>query len=213
VVGATGALAVAVVVAVTWLLTRPEPSARSSFAPGGKASACRSDQLEDPARAHRVEALLRSTAEGRRLLESQPAPVPICFASGDASALVNGGPALLDRAASDGENAARLGHLLLHATERMPFSGALDPRRPCAALVEEAVRAEARAHALELELRRALRVTAPRRRYDFEADYFATSPERRLELLADRLRAAPDGLARAYAERCAQLRAAGGRGR
>ena len=50
---------------------------------------------------------------------------------------------------------------------------------------------EADAHALELDTRRALRVTTAR--YPFESEYFATPPARRRDWLRDYFAAHPQG--------------------
>ncbi len=188
-VASAGGLAVALVVAGLWLATRP-------------VARCGHGLREDLGRAQRVEKRLASSARGRELLAR--ARPPLCFADAEASALVEGGAALLDAEAGDAENAARLGHLLLHAVEGPPFAARAGV--PCAALVAEAIAREARAHALELELRRELEVTNARRRYPFEADFWRAPPEGRLALVQARLHAEPRGLARDYQQRCEALR-------
>lgn len=100
---------------------------------------------------------------------------------------------LLDERDGDAEGAARLGHLLLHAIEGLPMDPGRGRGRPCEARVAEAVRVEARAHALELELRRDLGVTAPRATFAFETAFWSAPPERRVEVIRAWLEAHPHG--------------------
>ena len=86
------------------------------------------------------------------------------------------------------EQAARAAHLALH--RRQPPWDDADPT-PCPARVERALSAEADAHALELETRRALEVVTTR--YAFEADYFALPKADRRRWLRDYFLAHPHG--------------------
>jgi len=157
--------------------------------------------LDDDRRAA-ILALLRSIPEGAALLDrstgsnappaNTPAPLPItlCFAKHASSGLTPGHLALLDDDLSPPEAAARVGHLLLHHTEGLPFT---DTPGDCHARVERAVIAEARAFDLELRLRHALAVTHPRLAPELETVYWRATPETRLSTIAQYLRDHPDG--------------------
>lgn len=191
--GVAGGLTLALLVGALWLSTPRAPRPLTVCGTG----------RADSARARRVEARLATTGRGAELLAGSP--VAICFAGAGDSALVEDGTLILDEAASDAENAARLGHLLLHAREGLvldPGSEATD----CATRVQAALAAEVRAHALELELRRTLGVVSPRRRYAFEQRYWNAPAASRATLLGAALAAEPEGIIRAYAARCAGLR-------
>jgi hypothetical protein len=175
-----------------------------------QAHGCPEGQRSDEDRTRRVRTLLASTPAGQRLLQRVRQPLRICYADGIATAITTTGALALDSAEGDAESAARLGHLLQHAVEGAPLTRGLD--RPCPVLVEDAIRAEARAHALELELRRALGVTRPRRPLPFEAAYWAAPAASRLEQVRAYLWSHPSGgdglpgLVDAYRQRCAELR-------
>jgi hypothetical protein len=150
---------------------------------------------------------LASAPAGRDLLARAPGPLRICFVEIPVAAVTTEGTFLLDPRTPDAESAARLGHLLLHQIEGgLNIEGA--PDRPCERVVDQAIWAEARAHALELELRRALGVTDPRRRFPFEDAFWAAPPEERVATLHHYFRAHPEGdsilpgFVSAYAARC-----------
>ncbi|MBI4703967.1 MAG: hypothetical protein HY744_22900 [Deltaproteobacteria bacterium] len=178
------------------------------------AAVCPAALRADAARASRVRVLLASTAEGRDVLRRVGGHTPrVCFGGDEAGVLRADGVLVLSPQCSEREQAARLGHLLLHAVEGPPFPVRPAPSRPCADLVAAAVRAEARAHALELRLRRELGVTAPRLPFPFEGAFWAAPAERQVEVVRTWLLAppagagGPAGLAAAYARRCAEVRA------
>jgi transcriptional regulator of met regulon len=166
--------------------TRGEPPAVSATArcPTGK---------PDPARTQRVRSLLAEAPAGRRLLERAPAPLHLCFAQVAVPTITAERAVTLDEREDDAENAARLAHLLLHAIEGAPLPDDIDRSRPCSALVRDAIKAEAKAHALELQLRRELGVTRPRRAYAFERDYWHAPAERRIEVVESYLWSHPRG--------------------
>jgi len=93
----------------------------------------------------------------------------------------------------------------------MPFTEGFDRSRPCDDIVAEAIESEARAHALELELRRELGVTEPTWTFPFEADFWEANGNARIELLRAFFRAHPDGgegvpgFVSAYGRRCEAL--------
>jgi hypothetical protein len=111
----------------------------------------------------------------------------VCFGAG-ASVLVSGEGLSLPNDWPRAEQTARAVHLALHRA-RPPWSA--DAQGPCAERVTAAVRAEADAHALELDTRRALLVAAER--YPFEAEYFAQAPARRRGWLFEYLWSRPEG--------------------
>jgi hypothetical protein len=155
--------------------------------------ACPDGLHEDESRAGRLVGLLDSTGPGRDLLRRAPALPRICFGDVAEPAITSEGVVLLDPRDDDGEAAARLGHLVLHVVEGLPMSGATGPERPCRERVDDAVRAEARAHALELELRRRLGVTRPRAPFAFENAYWAAPQDRRVEVIRAWFEAHPAG--------------------
>jgi transcriptional regulator of met regulon len=166
--------------------TRAEPP---RAAVGGSCGSGRAD----PARAQRIRTLLGRARAGLSLLERERTPLPICFAEVPVPSITTERTITLDERDSDAENAARLAHLLLHAFEGAPLPDDFDRSRSCASVVRDAVRAEARAHALELQLRRELGATRPRRSYAFERDYWGAPADRRLAVLESYFWAHPHG--------------------
>jgi hypothetical protein len=127
------------------------------------------------------------------VLERERSPALVCFAEVEIPTITTEGTITLGERETDAENAARLAHLLLHAIEGAPLPEGFDRSRPCASVVRDAVRAEARAHALELQLRRELGATDPRRSYPFERDFWSAPADRRLEVLESYFWAHPRG--------------------
>jgi hypothetical protein len=121
---------------------------------------CPAGHTDDPARTARIRSLLKTTSEGESLLSGARQPPRVCFGQVDRGVLRTDGIAVLSLGASDGQNAARLGHLLLHEAEGPPLPTALRPDANCDVLVAKAVEAEARAHALEQRLSHELRLDA-----------------------------------------------------
>lgn len=119
--------------------------------------------------------------------------MPICFSETTVPSVTTDGVFVLDPRIGEAESAARLGHLLLHRAEGMPFTSGFDRSRPCDEVVAEAIMAEARAHALELELRRELGVTEPTWTFPFESDFWAARADDRIELLRVYFRDHPNG--------------------
>lgn len=153
---------------------------------------CGSGQQADAGRAARVRALLANVQAGRKLWARSPRGLNICFIDEGIPSLSTDGVITLDRRASEAENAARLGHLLLHAAEGPPLPNRIPASRSCAEVVRQALGAEARAHALELTLRRQLGVPA-RRGHAFEGAFWAAPAPRRVELLRAHFQAHPHG--------------------
>jgi hypothetical protein len=168
---------------------------------------CPAGERADGARADRVRALLATTAAGRGLASRTYA---ICFTSSESA--LHPHRVTLDDDAGDAENAARLGHLLLHAIDP-PLPERLERGHRCEELVRAAIEAEARGYALELELRRALALARPRHAYRFERAFWEAAPARRHAVLRAHLWAHPDGgggvpgLVSAYSRRCEAARA------
>jgi len=130
----------------------------------------------------------------------------VCFGRIGVSAVTTEGAVLMDEALGREEGAARLGHLLQHVARGSPL--VLPKEGSCEEATARALEKEAEALSLELMLRRALGVSAPRVRYEFEANYWSTNEKERVPLVLEYLRAHPDGapgidaLGSAYARRC-----------
>jgi hypothetical protein len=170
---------------------------------------CPEDCRPDPARATRVTALLRGVGRASALAEGIR-PGSICFGEGPGT--LRPGPWLvLPAGPDDAVAAARLGHLAHHARHASGLVAGASGEGSCEEAVDAALREEAAAHALEIELHEALGVS--------EADRFANAdevlalpPERREAAVLAYLRAHPEGgggyapLGRDYAVRCARTR-------
>lgn len=167
------------------------------------ASAC----VPDPERAGRLVALLAGRAESRDLLDERAASA-VCFADGPGT-LHPGGVLVLPRGVGDAEGAARLAHLLHHQRHGRGLV-ALEPvdGSDCDRAVEEALREEAAAHVLEMELRDALGVEAPIHPLGLQTEVLRLARGERSEAVLAFLRAHPEGgegyppLGRDYRERC-----------
>jgi len=170
---------------------------------------CRPGLRNAPEQVRRLVSMLARTAAGRRVLARIDEPLMACVGQVPMSAIMADGTLILDVRDTDAEAAARLGHLLLHEVEGMPQIAVAGDGRSCDRLVDEAIAAEARAHALELELRRELGVTRPRRPYPFERDFWAAGGhEERVEALERYFRSHPGdsdeapGFVEAYRRGC-----------
>lgn len=156
------------------------------------------------------------TARLTRLLAVEPAAAAlvspdvsasVCFAAGPGT-LLNGTTLVLPSEAGDTETAARLAHLLHHVRHGRGLVAGAPIAGSCEAAVDEALREEAAAHVLELSLRAAWSVGAPRRPFANAAEILSLPPEEREEALLAHLRAHPEGgggyepLGRDYLERC-----------
>ena len=135
----------------------------------------------------------------------------MCFAPEGPNAIDADLTLVLDRALSDGEAAARVGHLLVHVRDGLPYQA--DAPGDCDARVARALDREAEAHAVELDLRRALGVGGARLIFPFEAAFHAAPSAERVALLRrwpeEHPDGAPglDGLATGYRMRCERERA------
>jgi hypothetical protein len=122
---------------------------------------CRTQGEDDPVRARRVRDLLATTETGRRLLAGPPGRLPIRFRHAPEPVITTDGTILLDPCMEDAASAARLGHLLQHAAD-----GAVLPPGPRRSLdggswTDDPAGAEARAIAVEIEVRRTLGIKGP----------------------------------------------------
>lgn len=185
-----------------------EPTGRSSHAPP-----CPEGALDQPARTDAIVALLGSVPEGAALLEATRARMGrVCFAPEGPNAIDADLTLVLDRALSDGEAAARVGHLLVHVRDGLPYVDA-PPGTDCDARVAHALDREAEAHAVELELRSALGVGGSRLVFPFEAAFQSAPSHERVALVRRWLEEHPDGapgldgLATGYRMRCERERA------
>ena len=129
-----------------------------------------------PDRSAAIWELLGSTEAGRSLVARSAGAGPLCFSTPLVPAVTTEGVFLLSVNASDAEMAARLGHLLLHGLQSRPEGTGPN--------LED----EVEAHALELELRRALGVRQPHLKIPFEAAYWEREVGERKELLRERLK-------------------------
>jgi len=169
------------------------------------APSCPEGQRAEPARAARIRAQLGSTAAGAQLLAERDGDA-ICFSDIQVSSVTEGRVFLLAEDDTDDALAARLGHLLHHAVNGMPFPDEVPGGADCEAIVERAVEREAEAYVLEIRLRAELGLVPDR--FDFEPAVLGTTePDDRL-LVAEYLRAHPDGarnldpLVSGYLRRC-----------
>jgi hypothetical protein len=172
---------------------------------------CPESFVADEARGEALLETLASVPEGARLREEvrrKKASFTVCFGRIDVSALTTAGAALLDETLPPKEAAARLGHLLVHAVRGSPLAAPGDGG--CDEATTRALAAEADALSIELDLRRALGVTRPYIRYEFEGDFWRTAEDERAALVLAYLRAHPkgapgiDALAAGYERRCRQ---------
>jgi hypothetical protein len=148
-------------------------------------------------------ARLSDRADAQQLARAWREGEAWCF--GQRSEVQEGGPLFLDATVDDGETAARAGHLLLHRLVAAPWPRM--PDLPCDQRVRQALAAEGRALALELELRRVLGVTRARISYAVAADSEGVFGAAAIEaVLASHPEGAPGvpALGQAYAQRCRQ---------
>ncbi len=182
------------------------------------AMTCPNPLRAEPVRAARLRELLARAPAGHQLLQQLPSPLRICFGEVDVAVWRTDGIVVFPPSGQAREDAARLGHLLLHAVEGPPLPETVDRSRSCRGWARRAVAAEARAYTLELRLRRQFRVSQPRQRYPFEAQFWAAEHSRQNEVVRSYLLAHPAGSEgfigyfNAYVQRCQQLQQAAGGG-
>ncbi len=166
---------------------------------------CPAGYERDGARAARISARLSSVPEGRPLLGWLEDHV-MCFAPEGLGVVTAEGQLLLPSTVDDGEGAARVGHLLVHARDGRPLED--DEDGPCDRRVARALDREAVAHVTEVRLQAALGVRPRRFAFEFAADVLAATPPEDVAIvrryLEDHPDGAPgiDGLATAYRQRC-----------
>jgi hypothetical protein len=167
---------------------------------------CPPGHVEAPERAARIAARLTSAAEGRALAPHLESHV-MCFARDGLGAITGEHQLLLDSALDDGENAARVGHLLVHARDGLPMEG--DERDDCETRIARALDREAVAHVVEVRLQTALAVTPRHFAFEFAAEVMREDEPHAIALVRRYLVLHPmgapgiDGLAAAYRQRCA----------
>ncbi len=119
------------------------------------APACPPGMADNRPRTARLLALLKSTADGHKLLREPPRRYRVCYGQGQREAGVTAlRQLLLPTATSDPVAAAKIAHLLTHLQLGQPF----DPRSsaPCGPRLARARQLEQHAHALENRIRAAL---------------------------------------------------------
>ncbi len=164
--------------------------------------------IDQTSRSDGLRHALQATSEGTALLEAlENQEVRVCFSDEERFGVVSDERVvLLPADASDPVLASRLGHLLDHVVNGMPFPASPRPGANCDALIETALSREARAYRLEVRLRRSLGDVSPR--YEFEADMLRAPEEERDGIVTAYLRAHPDGapnldaLVTGYRSRC-----------
>ncbi len=179
---------------------------------GAPAPTCPSGTHDDVARASAIENRLASVAQGRALIDAARARVPaICFgASESASVITTDRVVLLASGLEEGEAAARLGHLLVHARDGLPTDevhARMDPAA-CEAAVDRAIDLEAHAYVVEVSLQTALDARPTQLVFEFVDAMRAAPPDTRFDIARTYLREHPDGgpgidgLASAYRALC-----------
>jgi len=187
----------------------PEAAASAATAPGSPA--CPPGARHDEPRRQRLLALLLGAGEEARSLAVRGRDkVRFCFVERDHSAITTDGRLLLDPRQPDHELAARVGHLLHHAVQGSPYRD--DGSRDCRARVDEALRREAQALALELRLRRALGVERPLLAAEIHRQFRSAPEAERPGIIFAYLQAHPhggpgiDALGAGYLARCQRER-------
>ncbi|MCB9597970.1 MAG: hypothetical protein H6719_34960 [Sandaracinaceae bacterium] len=164
--------------------------------------------------AERIREQLRAVPEGAELLGALRREVRFCFGTIDVPVVTEGRLLVLDARASVPEQAARVGHLLHHVTEGMPFPDDVPADADCDAILETAIEREAEAYALEVRLRQAVDLDPDR--YEFEPAARRASGRAQVALVERYLREHPSGapnmdpLIAGYRQRCEVERAEAG---
>lgn len=183
---------------------------RPSFA----APACPEGKREDAARTMRIRALVATLPDGEARLRVSTSAL-FCFGEMDVPATLPDARFVLDAQASDAEAAARVFHLLTHHMGAFPPVDGFDRTRACAAQVDVALDAEARALVRELADRERLHVDAPRLAFAF-TDAVKRAPDEAtaIRIVRDFIDAHPNGgggidaLATGYMTQCSDAQAA-----
>ena len=179
---------------------------------GAPAPSCPSGTHAEAARASAIEHRLASVAEGRALIDAARARVSsVCFgAPQSASVITTDRVILLADGLEEGEAAARLGHLLVHARDGLPTDEVHAGMNAdaCETAVGRALDLEARAYVVEVSLQTALGARPTMLAFEFGDAMRAAGPDARFEIARTYLRDHPDGgpgidgLASAYRAIC-----------
>jgi hypothetical protein len=111
---------------------------------------CVDGTSRDPERAAALQRRLASQPLTRSLVAATEGRFVVCFGAGIESGLDAQHRVRLDASLGEDTAAAKLGHLLLHVSEGLPWDE--DDARPCDARLATAREREGRAHALEASL-------------------------------------------------------------
>jgi hypothetical protein len=127
----------------------PEPAPADVGCPDGTAT--------DRKRSQTIFARLRAREEGRKLVAGLRRGPTICYGDVREGILRSDGVLVLQRDRGLPANAARLGHLIFHLVEGLPFDEAMarESELSCDALVKRAGEREKVSHDFENELRKA----------------------------------------------------------
>lgn len=113
--------------------------------------ACPDRTARDPERLARLHQRLTADPDARALVIATHGRYVVCFGEGTEAGVDAQHRLLLDRSQDDAPTAAKLGHLLLHVSQGLPFEDA--DRRSCEQRLTLARDREQAAHALESSLR------------------------------------------------------------
>lgn len=198
----------AVLLALSFSLSLPACS-RAAPAPDVP---CPAGTTSDAARADAIETRLTSVPRGRAIVDSARARVVrVCFGDArGASVITDARIVVLAAGLEEGEAAARLGHLLVHARDGLPIDEIRPPldAAACELAVTRAMTLEARAYVEEVLLQDALGARPTVLAFAFADSVRAAAPEARESIALAYLRAHPDGapgidaLETAYRGRC-----------
>lgn len=199
-----GLIIAGLVIAIGWSFSQSPPADRAA---AGPAPPCPYGFVDRPSETAPVLQRLRTTTDGAAVLAALgQTEVRFCWGEIANPVVQEGRLLLMSTADAPPQRAARAAHLLHHAAHGLPLPDSIDADADCGALVAQALRREAEAYALEVQLRR--RLGAEDTRYEFEPVFFETDPADQVALIEGYLRAHPDGaenlepLARGYRERC-----------
>ncbi len=174
---------------------------------------CPSGTHADATRASAIEARLETTEEGRALMSARSGVSAVCFGDATrASVITSTRVIVLANGLEEGEAAARLGHLLVHARDGLPNEvlGAGQGDATCDAAVEHALRLEAHAYVVEVALQDALDAHPTMLAFEFAPEMRAAPPNERESIALAYLHAHPlggpgiDGLESGYRALCRQ---------
>ncbi len=191
---------------------RQEATTSAAAAKEGPSTCPKGARQDEPRRQRLLSMLLAAGEESRRLALRGRDKVRFCFMERKHSVVTTEGKLLLDPRWQDGELAARVGHLLFHVVEGLPYRDRGTDSRTCQARVAEALRREAQSLALELRLRKALQVGKPTVAFEFTAEVRSAPEGERTEVIYAYLQAHPhggpgiDALGAGYLARCRRER-------